>query len=91
MVRVGQTSASCNASLGGAMRFNTSNNCVEFCDKTSWKCTNAAAAPTVSTVTSNVTINPSCGFNLKNYALANGWDGTSILDLTVTVNAGVVI
>lgn len=44
-VKVGQTNAVCDGLLGGALRFNTSNNCVEYCDTVSWKCSNSAAAP----------------------------------------------
>lgn len=44
-VKVGQTSAVCNAAIGGTLRYNNSLRCVEFCDETTWKCTNQAATP----------------------------------------------
>lgn len=42
-IKVGITSASCDASLGGTLRYNTTSKCVEFCDETTWKCTNQTA------------------------------------------------
>jgi hypothetical protein len=44
-IKVGQTSAVCNATIGGTLRYNSSLRCVEFCDETTWKCTNQAATP----------------------------------------------
>lgn len=44
-VKVGTVTATCNASTGGTLRYNTTNRCVEFCDEIEWKCSNQTAAP----------------------------------------------
>ena len=43
VVKVGTQNITCNVTRGGMLRWNTVLKCVEFCDETSWKCTNQAA------------------------------------------------
>jgi hypothetical protein len=64
MIKIGQSAAICDASLGGAMRYNTIKKCVESCDETDWLCIKNDPPPSINCVGSFVNTgvcNKTCG------------------------------
>ncbi len=78
-VKIGTTTDVCSSALGGTLRYNSSARCVEFCDESSWKCTNQTATP------------PTCtSFTYSSWSPSVCVNGTQTRTVTTSLPSGCV-